>query len=66
MEKRTEDYINATEHFINCFGVEKLETARGWALSLLLFFVSLVFWPRTMSMTIMMGETNLLAVFQRL
>ena len=31
MEKRTEDYINATEHFINCFGVEKLETARGWA-----------------------------------
>ena len=31
MEKRTEDYINATERFINCFGVEKLETARGWA-----------------------------------
>jgi len=31
MEKRTEKFVKATEDFINVYGVEKLETARGWA-----------------------------------
>ena len=31
MEKRTEDFIKATEKFISCFKPEKLEAARGWA-----------------------------------
>ena len=31
MEKRTEKFIQATEDFVNVYGVEKLETARGWA-----------------------------------
>ena len=31
MEKRTEDFVKATENFINCFGIESLEVARSWA-----------------------------------
>ena len=31
MENRTEEYVKATEKFINCFGVEKLKVAKGWA-----------------------------------
>ena len=31
MEKRTEDFVKATEKFINCFGIESLEVARSWA-----------------------------------
>lgn len=31
MEKRTEDFVKASENFINVYGVEKLEAARGWA-----------------------------------
>ena len=31
MENRSEEYVKATEKFINCFGVEKLKVAKGWA-----------------------------------
>lgn len=31
MENRSEEYVKATEKFINCFGVEKLKAAKGWA-----------------------------------
>ena len=31
MEKRTEEFVNATEKFINCCGVDKLGAAKGWA-----------------------------------
>lgn len=31
MEKRTEDFVKATEKFVNVYGVEKLEAAKGWA-----------------------------------
>ena len=31
MEKRTEDFVKATEKFVNVYGVEKLETAKGLA-----------------------------------
>ena len=31
MEKRTANFVKATKDFVNVFGVEKLETARGWA-----------------------------------
>ena len=31
MEKRTEDFIKSTEKFVNVYGVEKLEAARGLA-----------------------------------
>ena len=31
MEKRTEKFVKATEEFINVYGAEKLEAARGLA-----------------------------------
>lgn len=31
MEKRTEDFIKATKKFVNVYGVEQLEAARGLA-----------------------------------
>ena len=31
MEKRTEDFVKATEKFINVYGAERLEAAKGWA-----------------------------------
>ena len=31
MDKRTEDFVKATEKFVNVYGVEKLEAARGWS-----------------------------------
>lgn len=55
MEKRTEDFVKATEKVNNRFGTEKLETARGLAgmhrylvNSFFGKFASLVFLPNAM------------------
>ena len=62
MEKRTEDFIKATEKFISCFKPEKLEAARGWAG----MYLVLAFWQRNMRMAIMVGVTSFLAIVQKL